>query len=380
MSSHKNVIELNGKLFDAVTGKPVHQNPVSVPHKTAPVAAPAVKPKRPVQSGVALDGFVGKPRPLIPKPVAPAAPAKTIQRAAASHAKRHAPQRTKTLIRRGLHKPTPQPQPDTAAAQPTTPDPQPAAQNNRHERARHIAQSHKITKFGPAAHTVHWFDKKQQTVPVKAAPQPQLTAPAAQHYIARKAQSVAHKSTSSKALIERALEQAPTEHHPPHKRHKNRVAHRLGMKRKTLNLGAGLAALLLLGGFILFQNSPNLSMRLAATRAGFNAQLPNYQPAGFGMSGPIQYGPGQVTVNFRSNSDDRNFNLTQRVSQWNSESLLDNFVLANNKTYQTYQDRGRTIYIYDGNNATWVSGGVWYQIEGNSRLSSDQLLRVANSI
>lgn len=121
-------------------------------------------------------------------------------------------------------------------------------------------------------------------------------------------------------------------------------------------------------------------MRIAASRAGFNAAIPSYQPSGFGMKGPIEYGPGQVTLNFKSNSDERNFHVTQRVSSWNSEALLTNFVTTNNKSYQTYQDKGRTIYIYDGSNATWVSNGVWYQIEGKSNLNSDQLIKLANSI
>jgi hypothetical protein len=98
------------------------------------------------------------------------------------------------------------------------------------------------------------------------------------------------------------------------------------------------------------------------------------------LAGPIQYKPGEVTINYKTHSDDRGFNVVQKNSSWNSETLLDNFVSATNKPYQTFQSNGRTIYIYDGNKATWVDGGIWYSIDGQSNLNSDQLLRIAASL
>ncbi len=58
---------------------------------------------------------------------------------------------------------------------------------------------------------------------------------------------------------------------------------------------------------------------------------------------------------------------------------LTNHVLTNKQPFQTFQDAGKTIYIYEDSKATWVNGGVWYQINGNASLTSDQLLRIANS-
>jgi len=108
--------------------------------------------------------------------------------------------------------------------------------------------------------------------------------------------------------------------------------------------------------------------------------MPSYKPGGFALSGPITYSTGKISVSYQSNSDNRSYRVTQSNSAWNSETLLDNFVAVNRRAYQTFQDRGKTIYIYDGSNATWVDRGVWYQIEGASSLSSDQLLRIANSL
>lgn len=147
-----------------------------------------------------------------------------------------------------------------------------------------------------------------------------------------------------------------------------------------MNAAAGALAIVLLAGFFAYQNIPNISMRVAASRAGFSAKMPGYQPSGFALQGPINYKPGQISLSFKSNSDDRAFNVSQQVSGWNSEALADNYLAANNKEYQTYQDKGRTIYLYDNSRATWVSGGIWYEVDGNGILSSEQLIRVANSL
>ena len=125
---------------------------------------------------------------------------------------------------------------------------------------------------------------------------------------------------------------------------------------------------------------PNLSVRVAAARAGFDANMPGYKPSGYSFSGPINYSPGQVTITFKSNTDNKAYSVTQRASNWNSDALLSNYVVAENKQYQTYLDRGRTLYIYDGSNATWVDNGVWYQVEGDAEITTDQLVRIAASI
>jgi hypothetical protein len=250
----------------------------------------------------------------------------------------------------------------------------------RLKRAREIKMSSLVSKFG--------FGGRPAPVPKKVQPLSVKQAPI--EHKAHHAQAPTHTSNAhqhgvnpAQAHFNRALAHAHAHEQPKHhpvKKPRRRIAHRLGMSQKVFNVGAGALAAILLLGFFAYQNVPNISMRIAASRAGFSAKLPSYKPTGFSFGGPIQYAPGQITVNFQSNSDDRNFHLTQKVSSWNSEALLDNYLLANSKTYQTYQDKGRTIYIYDGANATWVSGGIWYQIEGESSLTNDQLLQVANSI
>jgi hypothetical protein len=157
---------------------------------------------------------------------------------------------------------------------------------------------------------------------------------------------------------------------------------RRAMRARPRLVPAAITSVLVLavGGYVAYQNIPNMALRVAAQRAGFNASLPGYSPSGFGFAGPVAYSDGVVELEYRSNSDERTYRLIQKESSWDSQSLLDNFVTANSEDYITFQERGITIYIYDTSNATWVDGGVWYTLEGNSLLNSEQLLKIASSL
>jgi hypothetical protein len=108
--------------------------------------------------------------------------------------------------------------------------------------------------------------------------------------------------------------------------------------------------------------------------------MPAYTPAGFSLNRDVQVSPGKITVGFRSNTDDKEFTITQQASNWSSQAMVNNHLIASNKTYQSYDNNGKIVYIYDNSNATWVNGGVWYQINGNATLTSDQLIRIASSL
>jgi len=174
------------------------------------------------------------------------------------------------------------------------------------------------------------------------------------------------------ALIrERLAEATPhtEEHH----------AKRLARHPRLATILTSSLALLLLAGYLTYINLPNISMRVAATRAGISANYPNYQPDGYHFAGPITYQPGEVNISFKSNTNDRNFVINQKASSWDSQAVLDNYVSKKTGTYLTYQERGLTIYSF-GNRAAWVNGGLLYTIEGSAPLSSDQLLRIATSM
>jgi hypothetical protein len=121
-------------------------------------------------------------------------------------------------------------------------------------------------------------------------------------------------------------------------------------------------------------------MKVAASRAGFDASLPGYTPDGFSFHGPVAYNSGKVVVDFTSNTDDSRYQVAQQESNWDSKSLLENVVKEKTDKYLTFEDRGLTIYVYDGQNATWVNGGVMYTIISESKLNTEQLINIATSI
>lgn len=136
---------------------------------------------------------------------------------------------------------------------------------------------------------------------------------------------------------------------------------------------------LLLGGYITYLNVPTLGLRIAASRAGIDAQLPNYKPASYAFSGVVGYRPGQITLRFSSDRADEYLDLTQRQTQWDPPTLLENYVVPKSAHYISFNQNGLTIYVYNGNNAAWINNGIFYTIEGNSELNQDQVLKMAAS-
>lgn len=161
--------------------------------------------------------------------------------------------------------------------------------------------------------------------------------------------------------------------------YKETSARKRGAKRMAKFTTVTLTALLLIA-FYGYQNLPNLNMRLASSKAGFSAKMPDYKPSGFSY-GKLSYAPGTVTVDFNaSDNSGEQFSLSQKTSSWDSQALLYNFVTTKDKTYQTYERAGRTVYLYGTDAATWVDNGVWYTIDGGGSLNKQELIDVATSI
>lgn len=240
-------------------------------------------------------------------------------------------------------------------------------------RAQATAKSPYIHRYSAAPIQSH-ITKKAEHIAVVEPPQdkPKTHVPHAQHVRAVHTKHPEPKSTSEQ-LFNKALENATP---PPKTKHKTRKRSKVA---KRSSIASTVLASFLLVGFIAYLNWPNLNLRLASSQAGFSAELPSYQPSGYSFAGPVSFEAGKVTVNFKSNTDDRAYSVRQEVSSWNSQSLEDNYLSAQNKTFEIQQEGGRTIYLYDKGKATWVNGGVWYQIDGQS-LSPDQLVKIASSL
>ena len=389
--STKNIIEINGKRYDAVTGTFLG----SAPHGTSSTASK----KAPVSRSI--DGF-SRSRSAVRTHAAPLhpslSPAQQKQNAArtahspAIHAVPHKPQQAKTLMRTAVKKPDikspahikAQTRTDILAKVPaqvvapklshSTVDPK------RLKKAAQTIKSPSVSKYSPAS-------KLTTIAPVSAMPAATaLYAPAAatpRHPsptrqispIPTIPVSPARSNVKQPDIFEHALARA--------KSHEQTFDNKNSPQRKKSSRLSSLVTatmgLLLIAGILAYFNAPALSMRMASNRAGFSAKLPGYSPAGYTF-GDLSFGPGNVTVSYQAEDESRKFDITQKVSGWDSQALLTNFVSSANKAYQTYERAGRTIYLYGENTATWVDSGIWYTVNGNSSLDKNQLLELAGSI
>jgi hypothetical protein len=347
-----NTVEINGKRYDVRTGKLI------TGHHTAPVLSAVASSSF---AGQVMDGFV-RPASNIKNPHRTIEKSKTLMRHAvkkpqkiphASGVKAISPIRPTDIAPANAH-----PQKRTAGLVHTS-------YVEREARAAKIRRSQLVSKFNEFKRSAK--TEKVHPMPVRQAP------PHAQG----KHEPTHHPKAH--AIIEKGLKNAQS--HQQAFAGAGKKSRTPKAKRARLaSIGAGSLAMLLLAGFYTYQNIPNLAMRYATTRAGINASLPGYKPAGFALNSHIQYNPGQVIVEFKSNTDERAFTITQRESAWSSDTLRQNYVASASEQVHTYQDKGQTIFLYGGSNATWVDGGVWYDIKGDSQLNSDQLIRIATSM
>lgn len=356
---HSSIIELNGHRFDAQSGKP-------------------------------LDGVIA-PKPAMSDVIKPK---RTPTRASTNSKQVHkGPLKGKTLMRSAVKRP------DISAAIPDAPKvstratplegPRTAFHSHnediRIKRAHQVKQSSLISRFGDIMNTPVRMpvlgasangDKKRliHQMDVVAAPKHHAATP----------QALSHpvKKSAGNSLAEKGLRAASshTENKAKKQRLHHRIGRRLGLKPRAAGIGAGSLALLLLGGFVAYQNVPNLAVRYASMKAGVNASLPGYQPAGFAINDRVQYSPGEVAVAYKANADDRNYTLTQKNSAWNNESLKDYLTTTSGQEPQSFPENGKTIYLYGDSDATWVDGGVLYKISGDSSLNTDQLIKIASSL
>lgn len=233
----------------------------------------------------------------------------------------------------------------------------------------HVAKSPHITKFAPHPVADIAAPKVRQHVAVQS-----HVITTAHHKAAERTKTpVAQSSRELKDhLIKQQLDNASTQVH--HKTHKK--------ARAPLRVSSVMAAcfgVMVLGAYLSYINMPNLSVRVAASQAGINAQYPGYTPSGYRFDGPVSYSNGQVLLTFQATGGTTNYQINQQKSAWDSQAVLDNFVVAQSTEYDVNDTQGLTVYTYD-NNAAWVNKGVLYTISGDAPLQTDQVLKIATSL
>lgn len=190
--------------------------------------------------------------------------------------------------------------------------------------------------------------------------------------------AVASNKPAGNDIFEQAIAYAKSHEQPSPKAAGHQKAKRSHRRQKKIaGVFASIAMLAALSGFIFWQNRADIELQLASARSGVPASMPAYKPTGYAVKG-MTYSPGTVTIGFRSSAN--SFNVVQKTSNWDSETLLQNYVATSGQAYNAYSAAGRTVYVYGNDNATWVNGGIWYQINDQGQLSKDQLVNLATSM
>jgi hypothetical protein len=318
----------------------------------APVAANALKPKKPVMD-------IARPSPRSAKPHTQEK-AQTLSRTAVK--KPAKPATVSKAISKPKHVPV---VPVTAPARPVD--------SVRLADAQKVPQSQLITHFTP---TVVPRANHPHAVKSDVSPRPVLDI--ASHASAPLPPQPVSQPTN---IFEHALQQA-TAHEAPVLSKKSLKTKKQRKSTVHIRIATGMLVLLAVGSFVAYQNMTAVTLKLASHKAGFIASLPRDVPSGFSR-GALKYEAGLVAINFQSNSDNRSYAVTEKLSNWDSQTLRENFVTANaNNSYQTVEAAGQTIYLFGttSKTATWVSGGVWYQVDSAGSLSDHQLIELATSM
>jgi hypothetical protein len=389
---HQNVIELNGKRYDALTGALLGKShaPVAQPVKTTgKVIDGFMKPEGARGTRVSQHGLAAtktlKTKTASPKvqKIQPATKIEAPKDAAtqkhthhpvAAHAKAHQPQKAKTLMRRTVHKPATslkqaikvQVVSEIAAKPASAITHKRSAYQLDVRRAEHAKQVAKHTSVS------HFHSQHNPDTPGSHQATHHIAHTAVQTGVSHPEQHHATPVQHHRDIFEAAIAKANSHEQPAHHQPKSR-----SRRRRLANTMAVIGAFLVIGGFIGYLNMPNLELRVASFQAGFGAQMPGYTPTGFALRGGVERAGNTVSMQYQSG--EHAYTITQQPSDWNSQTLVEN-TLALGGDHKTVQSGGRTIYIYDDHNAVWVDGNVRYDVTGNAPLSEKDIASLATSL
>ncbi len=147
---------------------------------------------------------------------------------------------------------------------------------------------------------------------------------------------------------------------------------------KPVALVLGVIAAIMLGAYLWQANYPALALKLAGMRSGVNVAIPAYLPTGWSLSRQVSASDG--TISYKVAKGGQSFNVTEQQTQWDSQALLEQYVLPKTSDYLALQAEGLTIYVYGDNQAAWISNGMIHKLEGQHGLSQDEIIRIATSL
>jgi hypothetical protein len=347
----KTVVHVNGKSYDAVTGR-----------RMTDVIAPVQKQVKKTP----------KPAQIMSTSVQPK-PSTQHTRQAAAHTRRHAPQSAQTLMRRAVTKPKAglkkqlHVQHELAhTVEHAIPVKHVAAHVDtaRAQRAKQVEKDQQVHRFhGPAQVPV-----KFGNIAVQAAPQSIST-----HEPPVIPATVASQPAD---LFEQAIANAT--------HYVDIAAHNTYFKKKArrhaIVMTSGIAVLVALGSFFTYSNTPSLQARMAGVVAGVSTSMPDFAAAGFLYEG-VSGHEDRLTYRFRSEL--ASYQLVEQQTNWSGAQMIRQIssVKANGTPNYTELSVGSmTLYKFSDSHATWVKDGIWYQIHGSQPLSDAQFTALVQNI
>lgn len=426
---NKNIIEINGKRYDAITGNVIVEEPAKTTVQTVAktvTPAPAPRPVRVAATKAApsrLNQHVRPPvldlrssqkdtapaaeekkhkeskhtikaqqhhskvRPsltsarshirTVAAPVTVAAPAST-GHSIAVHAAPHRQQNSQTLMRRAVKKPQEglkkqlHVQSALVSDKPNLIVKKSSVHNvspHRAVRAQAVEQSKHIRKFG------HPADVR---LPVSIASIPVQPAPADPPAPAEPPQVTGAPSPTPTNrpvdMFEKAIQNA--NHFVDLKASKKHFHKK--RRQQVLSIAAASLAIVVISGFALYQNTPGMQVKVAGIRAGVATNMPKLDGTGFAYNG-VSTTDGKLTLGLKGG--DTTAQLVQQQTNWSNDDLLRQANVGTDASgqpaYLTIQAGDKFVYRFNDTSATWINNGVWYQLNSSSYLTDEQVTALA---
>lgn len=360
MGKATSVIEINGASYDATTG-----NAIGSAKRLAPMAV--------------IDGFVRKTsRPKAAKPVAKAKTRRNTSQVrstrtahVAAKTVHHRTEKSQTLVRSGLDRPALKIKSAVKSlAKPV--NHKGTFEAIRTSRAAQITKHAAVSRFGSPRPRAHAQDAVEAKA-VRVRPRAHVAATAA-----------APSITASHQTLERMLDEALA-NADAHKQllQKQRYG-KMPFKRVLLwprwvQIVLALLLMIIVGLVVSWRYVPQVSVNLVARKAGINAAVPAYVPAGYRFTKAASL-PAGVSIEYKASEGASSYAIEQTKSSADSASTVANTV-AKGATVQTAQVNGNTVYIYGNeSDAVWVNNGTEYTIKNSAGLSSEQLLHIVQGL
>lgn len=136
--------------------------------------------------------------------------------------------------------------------------------------------------------------------------------------------------------------------------------------------------LALLGVFLWQVNASDIQVKLASLRAGLTASVPGFVPGGWSGAQSLKASEGGVS--YELVKDGKTLKIEQQKSDWDSQAVLEQYVLRRSTDYLALQSQGLTIYMFGDNQAAWVNQGAFYTLSGDHGIEQDDIIRMATSL